>query len=274
MLRWWHDTLRIGFAPGEVCLERIGHGFPRVPPVRERFGCAAGDRAGWDASLDVLQAALASSAWHNARARVVLSNHFVRYALIPWSGDVAGSREVESLALAHLRRVHGEPADGWTVRVSRSRYGCAWLAAAVDSALLARLQALCEPARLKPVGIEPLFAAAFDRWRGAVREARAWFAVLDAGLACLARLDGGAWSHLYSLRPAGAPGDELAAVLDRWALLEGGDDEGDGEPVYLYAPGQSPDWQPILGARRHPLKVLGGDASAAEAGYALLEAMA
>lgn len=275
MLRWWHNTLRIGLAPGNVCLERIGRGLTRVPPTRELLGCAAAGHAGWDTSLDALEAALALPAWRNAQARVVLSNHFVRYALIPWSENVAGRREVESLAAAQLREVHGEPVDAWTVRVSQTRYGSGWLAAAVDSALLARLQALCEPARLKLACAEPLFAVAFNRWRGAVREARAWFAVLEAGLSCLARLDGGAWSHLYSSRLAGPPGDELAAVLDRWALLEGSDeDDGAREPVYLYAPGLPLDWEPTLGARRHPLKVLGRAQSGGEAGYALLEAMA
>ncbi len=53
---------------------------------------------------------------------VVLSNHFVRYAVVPFDSAVSGASE-EELALArfHFTKIHGERAKGWEVRMSEGR---------------------------------------------------------------------------------------------------------------------------------------------------------
>jgi len=93
--------------PDHVLLVRIGrsigwNGLRRRVLEKETIPCASGDAQGnetpWAGALQVLETALAKQTGRKAFATVILSNHFMRYALLPWS-DVPAD-EAEELAYA------------------------------------------------------------------------------------------------------------------------------------------------------------------------------
>jgi hypothetical protein len=142
----------------------------------------------WRGALERLKA----RTWpKRAAVAIVLSNHFVRYAVVPV--DSAASEE-EELALArfHFAKIHGERAKGWEVRVSDG------LACAIDAGLLAELK------RMVPnlVSVQPALMAAYNAARNRIPREGAWLVLAEAQRVCLARLGAERWASVHNAREA------------------------------------------------------------------------
>ena len=123
--------------------------------------------------------------------RVVLSNHFVRYVLVPQSNGVSGADEELALARFHFAKVHGEASRGWDIRLSPAQSGGTRLACAVDSALMEALQqsfARAPHARL--ASVQPLLMSVFNSGRPSIPNAGAWLILHEADRACVVLLKG------------------------------------------------------------------------------------
>ena len=133
-------------------------------------------------------AALKSLEWkRHCRITVVLSNHFVRYAVIPWSGGLSTPAEEEAYLRHHFGKIHGERARAWSLRASEAPSGAARLASAIDTALLEELKgAFPSSGKAKLVSVQPELMDAANRWRGAIPAAGAWLVLAEPGRACLA----------------------------------------------------------------------------------------
>jgi hypothetical protein len=122
---------------------------------------------------------------------VVLSNHFVRYAVLP-EQDATPEEEL-ALARFMFAKIHGERAKAWEVRVSEQ------LACAIDAALLEGLKA-CFPksGKARLVSVQPYLMAAFNRARRRIPPEGAWLLLAERGRTCLARLARRGWASVYS----------------------------------------------------------------------------
>jgi hypothetical protein len=180
-----------------------------------------------------------AEAWRRERMRVsvVLSNHFVRYALVPQAGAVNREEEV-ALARFQFARIHGDRAKSWEVRLSPEvrgdRLGCA-----VDRELVESLKA-CFPrsgkARLHSV--QPHLMAAFNRWRGRIPRSGAWLLLAEADRVCLALLSAKGWRGLYNTRGGAAGPKEWAELIARERHRAGADMVPE---VVLVRPASRPD---------------------------------
>lgn len=130
-----------------------------------------------------------------SRVTVVLSNHFVRYAVFPWSDALATEAEEEAYVRHHFARIHGERAKAWALRWSGG------LAAAVDAQLIEDLRR-CFPrqGKAKLDSVQPEFMAAFNRERGAIPASGAWLVLADAERACVALHVRGKWLSVQNAR--------------------------------------------------------------------------
>jgi hypothetical protein len=130
-----------------------------------------------------------------SRVTVVLSDHFVRYAVFPWSDALATEAEEEAYVRHQFARVHGERARTWALR------WCDGLAAAVDRRLLEELAA-CFPPRGKArlISVQPGLMAAFNRARGSISKAGAWLVLAEADRACVALHANGRWHSVQNAR--------------------------------------------------------------------------
>lgn len=151
-------------------------------------------------------------------ARLILSNRFTRFALLPWSDAASGEAERQALALACLESHYGDM-HGWTVHVDAGEFGVPCLACAVETELLETLRGSFTAHRVECHRVEPYFVACWNRWCRDVGPRDALFAVQEGGLA-VASLRGGRW---HSLRVLGscADSDELTQAMAREALLRG-----------------------------------------------------
>jgi hypothetical protein len=156
-------------------------------------------------------AALKSLEWTEpCKVTVVLSNHFARYAVIPWSDGLATPAEEEAYLRHHFGKIHGERAKSWTPRASDDRRGVPRLASAIDTALLQELKgAFPKRGKAKLVSVQPELMEAANRWREAIPAAGAWLVLAEAERACLAMHREGGWRSVQN-----AKGDWLT-LLDR-----------------------------------------------------------
>ena len=172
----------------------------------------------------------------------VLSNHFVRYVLLPWSSIVGCNGDTQNLARAQFQLAFGEASASWHVIVEEPRFRSTCLAMAVDGQLLAATREAATVAGLQVSGIRPYLLTALKYWRMAMRQAAkrapGWFAVFEPGrLTLLGRVQNGAAS-LHSIRlhdpEAMLPTLHQCVATDRLkSTLDG--------PVYVHAPGWSGD---------------------------------
>jgi hypothetical protein len=166
-------------------------------------------------ALSRLAAGLSAS---RAQARIVVSNRFVRLALLPHGQALRGAAERQLAAREVLRSVHGDAVDAWTVTVSTPDAGSP-VAAALDTDWLAAVLAVGRQAGLAAVSVRPLLAlAAVQAWSElAGREA--WLLVTEPDGALLARIDAqGVWRSLRSTHEAPTA---WAAWLARCSMLDG-----------------------------------------------------
>lgn len=186
------DAAHLWLAP-DRCVTVLQHRGLRTRAAVRRVTCESG--------IDSLLAAVSGELQTlpaRTPVRVTLSNHLVRFALVPFSPHVVGDGALAGMARQAFRHVHGSVADEWSVSVSANGLRTR-VAAAIDTRLQ---QGLIDGARSAGVflaAIDPLLMHGFN----AAREqlfASGWFAVAEPGRVTLARTRDGDWVRVVSTR--------------------------------------------------------------------------
>jgi hypothetical protein len=179
-----------------------------------RIDCdAAFGAESWQGAI----AALRGVPWkERCRVTAVLSNHFVRYALVPWNRSLADPAEEHAFVRHHFAKIHGERAKSWALRWSAERADAPRLASAIDGGLVAALQE-CFPAKspARLVSIQPYLMAAANRAQRAVPASGAWLVFAERERACVALHAGGRWRSVQN-----AKGPWLATLEREWHRAE------------------------------------------------------
>ena len=234
MLRSSRNRLRIALCPDRVAIVQLAGGpQPRLLSKQVQT-CDAAD-AGWEPSIEVLESVLAEGNWGKGDATVVLSNHFMRYLIQPWS-DVALSDAEQMALVAHrFAEVYGtEAAANWEFRLSQGALGAAAVASAVPRELPARLRALFKSSPLRLRSVQPYLMTAFNACRNELDGEAAGFVLAERGVFCAGLLRDGQWSGIRLRRSTDDWLDEALQLLEREALLSS-DVDGAGK-VYVCAP--------------------------------------
>ena len=235
MSRSWADTSCAVLCPDQLQVIRPGKRWRRsaTSTFAETFASDA-DGPPWQAAVDAFQRFLATAETGTGALDVVLSNHFVRFLLVPWSAQIASAEEFRNCAAAMFEDIHGDVSAQWDVTVSAERAGAPRLAAAVDRSLLAAIRSAVAPTRLRLLSVQPYLMAAYNRVARARTGSDFVFVLLEAGRACILAAQGGKWCHV-STAAAPEPAQALASLLARELQLA--DLPGDSvPPLYVHAP--------------------------------------
>ncbi len=236
MLRLSSDRILIALAPDSLALLRVSGGArPRVSEKRTVACDPALGAAPWQGAAAALAQVAGETRDANADVTVVLSNHFARFILVPWSEGLGNAEERTAFVRYCFGKVHGERSKDWDLRLTPTPAGSTRIASAVDSSLVQAVRtAFPAAARARLVSLQPYLMAAFNRWRKDVKDERAWFLLVEPQRACLARLEGGRWSAVRNTRGNFDEPAQWAGLLDRERHRVGGDGASDG--VYVHAP--------------------------------------
>jgi hypothetical protein len=177
----WRDEVGVYVTPRRICLVRIKRG---IHPLleREEDHTAAEAARDWESALQLYERHLDTGAWSNAAARIVLADHWVRYAILPWSDSLSAPAERLAHARELLSGVFGVSMSEWTISLSVSPPGTSCLASAVPTVLLTALKDLSVRYGQKLITVQPQLIAAFNTWRHALpADKAAWFVTVEAG---------------------------------------------------------------------------------------------
>lgn len=213
----WRDELRLLLTPRRVHLQRRARGARPVVVEQQEVEVAGASPLDWAGTLATLAELLAARPRRTADVTVVLSNHFVRYTLVPAS-DLLVTREDETrFAQQDFARVYGPAAERWQVSVSADSPGAPLLASGVASDLIDALRATLRIHGLRPRSLQPALMAAFNAARGALPATATRLICLEPGMAVSALLAPG-WSRVRSQRIAA--GTDLEPIVQRERALD------------------------------------------------------
>lgn len=233
----WRERVSITLAPQRVTLLRYSRGIKPACKDHKSIECVPrGDGPAWQGTLEALREALAHPNTGAGDAGVVLSNHFVRYLVLPWNPALAGGREERAFAAARFQQVYGEVARTWTVRLSHGKAGAPSLAAAVEQVFLDAIKATLDNSPLRLRSLQPALMAAFNAAARTVAS-NCWIAIAEPGRLVLGLQRGGQWKSLRS-RPLNGETVSLAELIDQELLLLG--IEPGGEKIYVQQSGNTP----------------------------------
>ncbi|NWG87732.1 MAG: hypothetical protein HXY26_09555 [Hydrogenophilaceae bacterium] len=196
--------------------------------------------AGWPGALAALGRLLAERRPKGA-ASVVLSQHFVRFFLLP--PPAAWLRQAEMQAwLAEQLRLALDGGEGWQLLWQPPMPGRPILVCAAEQALLDALRSLLSDAGIKLRHLEPWLAAAYNRREPVLRRATGWYALVEPGVAGLMRLERGRIAGLRQRQIGPEPVEELRGMVARESLL--GRTSTGGE-LWLDSAGMRGPWQSL-----------------------------
>ena len=229
MSRWSPEALQFTLAPTNVRVARssrhFGIGSGRHSDIGNRIvpkSAAGAESQPWrDAvtTMSEIVRILDGDSTRRARATVILSNHFARYALMPCSELIDDDNEEILLSRHCLRELYGNAAEQWELRIDPERRGPAKLVCAVEPELLEGLREVFAGSSIRLASIQPRLMAVCNRHRQFLGSQDAWLAVVEAGSLCLALLQHGEIVRLRHVRLGAAWAAELVLALDRENLL-------------------------------------------------------
>ncbi|HWJ35201.1 MAG TPA: hypothetical protein VNR70_08040 [Steroidobacteraceae bacterium] len=196
----WRDEVGIYLAQRRVCLVRIRRGIrPSLAAELDHADPLAA--AGWDGALALLERQFAESTWSDARVRVVIADHWVRYSVVPWSDALSSATE----RLAHARElmtgVFGAEMSDWTVSLSDAPPGSSRLASAMPTALLQALRDSAARHGHRLASVQPQLIAAYNTWRHVLPAGEAaWFVTVEEGSLAALRMCGDGIDRVHAVR--------------------------------------------------------------------------
>jgi hypothetical protein len=248
----WCDELSVVLTPAQAVLVRFGRTLTRRGPLRrieaksvlDVFPAIGGEPL-WDAAIKAIEAELPRILVRKTEVKVILSNHFMRYTLVPWSDTLTNAAEEEAYARHCFKQLYGADTGQWELRLSPDSVGQPQLASAVDTRLLVALREMFDRNGVKIKSIMPRLMAAYNNCRVALQNVSGWFVLYEPGCLCLALLQNGHWSNVRTIRIGNEWRDTLTLVLERETYLAEPDMATNA--VYLWAPELGTDALPKNG---------------------------
>lgn len=232
----WREQVTVTLSPRQVTMSRYSRGLRPALKDRKALVCPApADGENWQPAIEVLRDALTHPNIEAADATVVLSNHFVRYLLLPWNPDLVTVQEQLAFARARFVQAFGEAAQEWVLKSSHGRPGAPSVACALERPLLQAVTALIAGSPLRLRSLQPSLMAVCNA-RSRLPAGDAWIAIAESGRLLLGALRAGAWVSLRN-RPLNGHALVLAEVIEQEALLLG-IEAGNGK-IYLHRSGEA-----------------------------------
>jgi hypothetical protein len=201
--RLWRDELRVGVCPDRLVVARQARGMPRR--ISREIVVSGPDPV----------AALKSIAGE-ASVTVILSNHFVRYAVLKGSRALKSQRDWDAYAQHALGSTYGGEAARWRILQCPTDVDDERIACAVGSELS---DALCAMPQVRSV--QPYLMAAFNSRRDVFASKSAWFVLQEPLRLAIALIQNGQWKLIRVRQTEKNWQSGLADILEREAEICG-----------------------------------------------------
>ncbi|MFW0758059.1 hypothetical protein ACN1C3_25600 [Pseudomonas sp. H11T01] len=201
----------------------------------------------WSLAVDTLEHLLSEHAPQGAELSVVLSAHYQRYCLIPWSEQINSPKELLAYAQACFEDIYGVSAQPWSVTLSPEAAGSSRIAAALPQELLLRLRTMATQHGLRLRSVQPYLMTAFNRFQRQLRQGDLLFVVAEPLRSVLLLKRAGQWHAVHSTGCTDSD-EALTALIARQCELQDNPDAPT-LSVYLHAPGRLNDLPDLIGVQ-------------------------
>jgi hypothetical protein len=169
---------------------RIARGLiPRE--TRQAFAPCIPSSGSWEAPLKLLGELFSDREWRNADMRIVLSNEYVRYAVVPLDPLLKRKEEREAYVRLQMENRFGSSADGWELCSSPAGKGKV-VVSAVERKLLDAIERASD-GHVRWVSLQPYLMAAFNRMRRDMSNDASALLLAESERMLLACFDRGGW---------------------------------------------------------------------------------
>jgi hypothetical protein len=216
------ERILIRFSPRILRLAHFGRGWSGVPrECRTVPVTPQAERDDWRPAAAELDRQLATTGARGAALEVVLSNHLVRYALLPWMEGIGDEDEALAYARHLFESTYGEDASAWQICLGERRRGEPRVAAAAAAELVKELGRSAAAHGLRFTRLLPALSYATDRLLPKPEILQGWLACAEPDRVCLMRVEDGVWSQIVNARADGDVTELLRSLLEQDALVSG-----------------------------------------------------
>ncbi len=241
MSHWWANELSISLSPFHVGAVQVRRS-PGLTGVQQTVVAKESiDRNAehgvldWDWALQEMDTLLSRYSEECPNVTVVLSNHFVHFALVPWNGLITNDEEQLAYANHHFQTTYGKSSETWKLRINQSDAGAAQLASAVPEELLMACSEMVTRHGMQLTSVQPYLMSAFNKYKSQIQRADAWFVLVEPGAICLAHIKKGQWLRIRTARLDNG-WYEFARFMEREAFMEEREVGAEKLQVYVCAP--------------------------------------
>jgi hypothetical protein len=229
----WRDEVGAYLSPHRLCLVRMKRGAKPAAIAEHEQRLEGTKTDSWAAPLEGLAAMLAQPTWGGARTRVVLADHWARYAIAPWVAELGSTQERLAYGKQLLTSLYGEAVAGWDVRISDAPPRAARVVCAIPGELIEGVRAACAASGSILFSLQPQLTAAYEAWRALLPASNAWFVSVEQGSLAAARLGRYGWDRVHGVRIGADWLRELRRLQTFGRLASNSPEEGQ---VYVDAP--------------------------------------
>ncbi|MCF4998489.1 hypothetical protein GIW70_17970 [Pseudomonas syringae] len=203
-------------------------------------------------ALDTLDRLLGEHCRCGTELSVVVSGHFSRFCLVPWSEQISSPDELRGFAQLCFEDLFGLPVQPWNLVLSAEPAGHDRLASALPQDLLERLRTVANGRGLRLRSVQPYLMAAFNRFDKSLDAGDFLFVVAEPNRSVLLIAREGRWT---SVRSVGSSDSDaaLSALIGRERQLQASVSER-ALNVYLHAPARLDAQPEVAGVQLRTLE--------------------
>lgn len=206
--------------PDGLALVRLAKGWrPAVTHKQTVFCDGAQGAEKWSGAIGCLAEVLSQEPWRGTDVTVVLSSHFVHYALIPGSLEFKSKREELTYGKYLLSKLEDGGPEHWELRIGAAKPGRGRVVSAVEKGLLGALDEEVKKAGCRLSSVCPYLMTAFNPRRKLAGKEPSWFVALEEDCCVLGRWGEGQWLDVKNRRLSGDVEDELPRLLAQERLM-------------------------------------------------------
>lgn len=218
VLPLFRKRLRVVLCPDKVILLGVAAPFRGEANVKTILPCVQIlDAPTWQPAVDVLEHWLSNNEMA-VDIEITLSNHFVRYVVMPFSAQMTSLAEEQAWAQILFEETYGDVATQWKIAICEGGYGDTKLLAAVDSALLSKVTTL---SNLRLRECKPHFIKAFNYFSKNITEGSGFFAVVEANMMTIIMFEDEIFVGIRRVLCDGDLKSQLNSQLQRIILTSG-----------------------------------------------------
>ncbi|WP_221763714.1 hypothetical protein [Methyloradius palustris] len=220
------DQVQIFLHPQQLTLVRLTGRFKKRVLHQAVIPCAPiHDGNQWTSTIAALGLALQGAQWRDVKPTIVLSNHFVRYAVIPWNSLLNNAVEKQAYLKHCFTLAYGESTKSWDLRMSDAGLNMPALASGIDQGLLSAIRDVMTQVNLDCQHIQPHLMIAINQLtkQDVIPAAQnsTWFVLLETGRLCIALISGGAFVSVKTYAAEPDMAQQISALIKRESVICG-----------------------------------------------------